>query len=129
MSTTYTATRYAGDTNVATTTGAIGDASTDASIAPGAARALTVTVDFGVSSGRTVTTVTGVPWVKATPRPQCEVVGRPSAVAFADDEDALTEAVRAIVTNVVDGVSFDVVAYAPNNSSGVFTISIIGVGT
>jgi len=128
MATNYTATRYAGDTNVATTTGAVGDASSDGALAPGSARAITVTVDFGISSGRAVTTVLGVPWVRSVPRPQCEVTGRPSAVAFADDEDALTDAVRAIVTNIVDNVSFDVVAYAPNNTSGIYTVSIIGVG-
>ncbi len=87
--------------------------------------ALMVPVDFGsAASDEAVTTVTGALWARARgPRPMAVVVGREDA---ADDEDALIEGVTAVITNIVDGVSFDVVAHAPNDTGGVYFVQVIG---
>ena len=128
MSFNYTATRYAGDTGVPTSIVAVGDDSNDAVAAPFAARSLTLTVDFGVNSDRASTSVTACPWIKNARRPHAMAVGRPlTASGGSDDEDVLTGNARAIVTNIVEGVSCDVVAYSEGGASGVFTIQVNGV--
>mgnify|MGYP001603715586 CR=1 FL=1 len=125
---TYAATRYAGDTGVSTSSTAVGDESNDANAGLFAARALSVPVDFGISSDRCFTTVLLVPWIKASRRPLAQCVGRPLTVSGGfDDEDALVGNVRALVTNIVEGVSCDVVAYSEGGASGVFTIQVNGV--
>lgn len=130
MATNYTATRFAGDTGTPTTVAAIGDASNDAA-QPFAMRSVQVTVDFGVNSDRCRTSVAGVPWVLARrPRPIAQAVGRPQTATspvFASDEDALNDQVLAIVTNIVDATTFDVIAFAPGGSSGVFIVQVYGV--
>lgn len=130
MATNYTATRFAGDTGTPTTVAAIGDASNDTA-QPFACRAVQVTVDFGVSSDRCRTSVAGVPWVLGrSPRPHAQVVGRPATAltpAYVSDEDALNDQVLAIVTNIVDATTFDVIAYAPGGSSGVMIVQVYGV--
>ncbi len=128
MSRNYSATRAATAASANTATVAVGDDSNDASAAPFAARVLNVDVDFGtVDAQRASTSVLAVPWVKASPRPLAQCIGRPTAVAFAADEDVLVDGVRAIVTNIVAGVSFDVVAWSENGTNGIYTIQIIGV--
>ncbi len=125
---TYTATRAATAAAAATSTVAVGDNSNDASAAPFACRTLSVDVDFGtLDSNSARTTVYSVPWVKASPRPLAVCVGKVTDVAFAGDEEALMRGVHAIVTNVVDGVSFDVFAYAEGGTNGIYTIRIMGV--
>lgn len=127
MSRTYVASRLVLDTGVATATVATGDDSGDAVAGRFAARVVSVTVDFGANgANKTVTSVTGVPWVKTSPRPLAQVVGRPN-VSGSDDEDVLLQGVTALVTNIVDGVSFDVVAYSPEGANGIFTVQILGV--
>lgn len=123
----YSCTRYAGDTGVPTTVMAVGDESNDAVPNKYAARALTVTVDFGISSTRAVTTVAAVPWVKAARRPLAQCVGR-AWTAVTDDDDAGQLVTRTVVNNISEGVTFDVVAYAPEGATGIFEIQIIGVG-
>lgn len=128
MSRTYVATAYAGDTGVPSSLVAVGDSSSDVSAGPFAARWISVPVNFGTQkSQRAYTTVAGVAWVKALPRPICSAVGRPSTVAFLNDEDPATSGVTAIVTNIVEGVSFDVVAHAREGINGIVTIQIMGV--
>lgn len=101
----------------------------------GSARRITCTVDFGTSDGvepmdgarTTVLAGNWQQWISvAGPRPICEVVGRPD-VSGVDDEDALIEGVRVRVCNIVDGVSFDVVAHAADGATGLFTVQIMGV--
>lgn len=98
---------------------------------PPIVHAVTCTVDFGdvggTGSDMALTTVTGQPWVSSTSSkfiPQ--VCGRPD-VSGVDDEDALLDQVRAVVTNIVNGVGFDVVAHAPEGTNGQFLVHVIGV--
>lgn len=125
MTINYTATRYAGDTGVATTTVAIGDDSNETIAGKHAARVLSVTVDFGIGSDNARTTVAGVAWVKKKRRPIAQCAGRVWD-AVSDDDDAL--GIEARIQNVSEGVSFDVVAHAPDGASGIFEIQIVGVG-
>lgn len=130
MAYTYSVTSYAGDTGTPSTLVAVGDATNEVSPALFNARTISVPVDFGISSDRCRTSVTGVPWVKGLPRPVAVAAGRPAnaaGVQFISDEDALVNDVRAIVTNVVDGVSFDVIALSTEVTNGIYLIQIMGV--
>lgn len=122
----YAATSFAGDTGVSSACGAV--EANRSSI-----HLLNTTVDFGKSSNDARTTITGVPWVKIYHRPLAFVTGRPpdvnTGLLSVNDMDALRDEIRVIVTNIVDGVSFDVKAYSATGSSGVFLVQIIGVGT
>jgi hypothetical protein len=99
--------------------------------APGQPQTMLATVDFGdfeTDSART--RVTNFTWHRDpdtgdVPRPVCHVVGRPSRSGV-DDEEALILGIRAIVTNVVDGVSFDIIAFAPDGATGLFEVHIKG---
>lgn len=44
-----------------------------------------------------------------------------------DEIDAILEEIIANVTNIVPGVSFDIQAYAPNGTSGKYTMSYIAL--
>ncbi len=129
MSFTYTATQYAGDTGVPTTVVAVGDDSNEADARPFAARTLSVNVNFGIiESTRAVTTVLLCPWVKRLRRPLAQAVGRPIALGTqASDDEVLTNGVQAIVTNIVDGVSFDVVAFCATGINGTVQVQVLGV--
>lgn len=131
MAYTYSVTSYAGDTGVSSTLVAIGDATNEASPTLYAARTIQVPVNFGTGgSDRCRTSVTGVPWLKGTPRPLALAVGRSAdanGTLFVSDEDALVNNVRAVVTNVVDGVSFDVIALSTEVTNGIYLIQIMGV--
>lgn len=122
----YAATSIAGDTQVSSAAGAV--EANRSSI-----HLLTTTVNFGKSSNDAVTTVTGVPWAKIYHRPLAFITGRPpdpiTGLLSVNDMDALRDEVRCIVTNIVDGVSFDIKAYSAPGSSGVFLVQVIGVGT
>ncbi len=98
--------------------------------APGQPQLMLATVDFGDGGDSAKTTVTNFTWNRDSdtgdvPRPVCHVVGRPD-VDGGDDEDALILGVRAIVTNIVDGVSFDIKAFAPDGANGLFEVHIRG---
>ncbi len=100
--------------------------------APGQAQLMLATVDFGSDSGstRAETTVSNFTWRRDpdtgdVPRPVCHVVGRPD-VDGGDDEDVLLLNVRALVTNVVDGVDFKIIAVAPGGATGLFEVHIRG---
>jgi hypothetical protein len=86
---------------------------------------LVVPVDFGTTgtSDMASTTVTAE-WVKTRgPRPTALITGREDQL---DNEDALVEEMLAIVCNIVDGVSFDVVCHAPNGTAGVYLVQVTG---
>jgi hypothetical protein len=122
----YTTSRTVIATGVATAGTASGDIGPPAPIV----QKLLCTVDFGDNSANLAkTTVSGFTWRSTggdVPRPVCTVVGRPGVLGV-DDEDALLERVTAVVTNVIDGVSFDVVAHAPEGTTGLFEVQIVGV--
>lgn len=128
MSTPYSATRTAADTGVETAVVCWGEPPTLDSPA-----SLLVTVDFGDGASQAVTTVAGFAFRRTSrsiqsdrPRAIAHVVGRPDAQGL-DDEDAVLDGVTAQVCNPIDGVSFDVVANAPEGTTGLYEVQIIGV--
>ncbi len=122
---TYTSSSLVIDTTTSTAGSVAGDSSNEAIPELFAARGLTCTVDFGTTDAdMACTTITGIEWMTGATRRMVQVVGREVS---ADDEDALLDQVRATITNIVDGVSFDVVAHAPDGTSGVYLVHIVGV--
>lgn len=91
---------------------------------PQAAHAIAVSVDFGSDSDVAVTTVTGQTWVKSTSRLVANFYGSSDDH---DAEDALIDEVRVIVANIVEGVGFDVIAFAPWGTNGLYNVHVIGV--
>jgi hypothetical protein len=89
---------------------------------------LQVLVDFGFSVANegdiARTTVTGLTWVTANSIILCN----PFAGATPDHtaDDAIVEGLVAYAENIVAGVGFDVVAYAPNNTWGRYLINVTG---
>lgn len=87
----------------------------------------TIDVDFGFASGQegdvATATVTAA-WVTTNSKILC--VPFAAATSDHDPEDYALEGITAYATNIVNGVSFDVVASAPQGSFGVFTIHCIG---
>lgn len=88
------------------------------------ARGTQVTVTFTDTDVATAT-VTGKPWVSADTVFTLVPCGTSSRSGF----DSLLDEVKFAVDNVVPGVGFDVVAYAPRpgGSSGSFTVHVVGV--
>lgn len=99
-----------------------------ASTSAGSGNFLQVQVDFGFSAGNegdiARTTVTGQAWVTASSVILCN----PFAGATTDHsaDDAIVEGLVAYAENIVAGVGFDVVAYAPKGSWGRYLINITG---
>jgi hypothetical protein len=88
----------------------------------------TAEVDFGFQSGQenNVATVTvAAAWVT----PSSVIICSPFAVATDDHdpEDYALEGIRAYATNIVDGVSFDIIASANYATFGKYIIKAIGV--
>jgi hypothetical protein len=86
------------------------------------------TVDFGFPSGQEgdIATVTvSATWVLAT----SIITVSPYAFLTADHdpEDYAAEGITAYAANFATGVSFDIIARAPNNSWGRYVINAMGV--
>lgn len=84
-------------------------------------------VDFGHATGgeTDMATVTvAAPWVTADSTIMCA----PAAVATDDHDphDVIIERITAYPSNIVPGVSFDIIAFAPNNSWGRYVINAMG---
>lgn len=92
----------------------------------GTVKSVQATVDFGFPTGGegdvAVVTVAAL-WVQA----ESIIVCSPAGVSTADHDpqDAVAEGITAQATNVVQGVSFDVQAEAPNGSWGRYVINAI----
>ena len=86
--------------------------------------AIQVLVDFGINQDSVTTTVSAA-WVMSG----SVIVCTPAAVATADHdaEDAFVEGLQAYPANIVAGVSFDVITYAPAGSWGRYYINCIEV--
>lgn len=84
------------------------------------------TVDFGSSASQNFNAVTTVPaaWVTSSSIILCTPSGE--ATADHDPEDYILEGITACVTNIVDGVSFDVLAGCPTGTFGDFIINCTG---
>lgn len=101
----------------------------------GSLNTVSTTVDFGhATSGEqdesNIVTVSAA-WVTAGSVLACTVVtevsgGISGSSLDHDPEDGVVEGIIAYATNVVPGVSFDVQAFAPNQSWGRYTIDITG---
>lgn len=84
------------------------------------------TLDFGSSASldyNTVTTVSAA-WVTSSSVILCTPSG--AATADHDPEDYILEGITACVTNIVDGVSFDVLAGCSSGTFGEFIINCTG---
>lgn len=84
------------------------------------------TLDFGSSASldyNAVTTVSAT-WVTSASVILCTPSG--TATADHDPEDYILEGITACVTNIVDGVSFDVLAGCPSGTYGDFIINCTG---
>lgn len=86
-----------------------------------------VPVDFGFIAGAEETTVTvtqAATWVTANTVITCQA----QADSFGDHdaEDAIIENITARAINLIPGVSFDVMCYAPEGTWGRYTINCAG---
>lgn len=95
----------------------------------GGVNTVQVTVDFGFTvsqEGDTARiTVTGQPWVT----PSSIILCNPVAASTVDHDldDVTVEGIVAYAQNLVGGIGFDVVAYAPQNSFGKYVINAMGI--
>lgn len=85
------------------------------------------TVDFGHSNGGeadTATVTVPAPWITATSKVVCS----PAVEMTADHDplDVVIERVAAYPSNIVPGVSFDIVAYASHETWGRYLINAVG---
>lgn len=83
----------------------------------------TATVDFGFAAGNegdTVVVTVPAAWVTVNSKIVCQVAS--VATADHDPDDAAVEGIFALAQNIVAGVSFDILAVAPNNTWGRYTI-------
>lgn len=83
--------------------------------------------DFGHAAGGETdqaTVTVAAPWVSST----SVIVCTPAAVANADHDpqDAMFEQIVAYPSNLVVGVGFDIVAYAPHDTWGRYLINARG---
>jgi len=81
-----------------------------------------VLVDFGVYQD-SVTTTVPAPWITANSIILCTPAC--SATPDHDPEDAFVEGLQCYPANIVPGVSFDIVTYAPNGTWGRYYINAI----
>jgi hypothetical protein len=94
----------------------------------GGTYSLQVEVNFGPITGEnsnTSVTVTGQSWVAT----DSVIIANPFAGATDDHsaDEVVAEGLTAYIENVVAGVGFDVVAYAPNGTWGDYFINVIGM--
>ena len=85
-------------------------------------------VDFGFASGGegdTATVTVSAAWVTTS----SVIVVTPNATATADHDpdDYAIEGIVAYPTNIVNGIGFDIIAYAPQGTWGRFNVNAIGV--
>jgi len=93
----------------------------------GLVRKAQATVDFGHANGgeSDIATVTvAASWVSANSTIVCSIAGTPTADH--DPLDAAIEGITAYSTNLVPGVGFDIVAYAPHDTWGRYLINAMG---
>lgn len=99
-----------------------------ASTSTGSGNFLQVEVDFGFSAGNEGDiarfTVTGQSWVTVSSVILCNPFG--GATPDHSPDDAIVEGLVAYAENIVAGVGFDVVAYAPQNTWGRYLINVTG---
>jgi len=81
-------------------------------------------VDFGVNQDSVTTTVAAA-WVTAS----SVIVCSPMAMATSDHdpEDVYLEELKCYAANIVPGVSFDILTYAPNGTWGRYYVNAIEV--
>jgi hypothetical protein len=95
---------------------------------PSGGNYLQVLVDFGFDAGNegdiARTTVTGQSWVTSMSVILCNPFG--GATVDHSPDDAIVEGLVAYAENLVPGVGFDVVAYAPQNSWGKYLVNVTG---
>lgn len=87
-------------------------------------RVMQATVDFGFSTGNegdTATVTVNTTWVTSSSQISCLAYG--GTTTDHDPDDPVVEGIVAYAQNIVVGVSFDIVAYAPQNTWGKYLIN------
>jgi hypothetical protein len=109
-----------GDVTINATGGSVNDA----------AQKLQIEVDFGYENeeGEGYTAETTIPanWITSS---MCMVCSPASNSLNHDGEDIALEEIKSYVVNIIDGISFDVIAYSAIGTWGKYKINIIGLGT
>lgn len=102
----------------------------------GSANTATCTVDFANPTGGeqelSGTTTVAASWVTSSTVLTCAILSVDSTGYLGtsldhDPEDSIVEGITAYALNIVPGVSFDVQAYAANNSWGRYTVNVTGL--
>ena len=81
-------------------------------------------VENGIEDVFTSTVITGQSWVTTNSKIVATLFGED--VGNRSAEDGILEEIKLSITNLVPGVGFTVMAYAPNNTSGNYKINCIG---
>lgn len=85
----------------------------------------TAVLDFGTAEHDTAIATISVTWVTAASIIICQV--GTVTTADHDSEDPAIEAIQARAINIVSGVSFDIMAYAPGGSWGQYVVGYSGL--
>lgn len=83
----------------------------------------TAVVDFGNLDDMAKATIIA-PWVQ--PDSKIDVLPAASQLPDHDVEDFLIEGIRLMATNIVPGESFDILAHAPDSTSGKYNVNYSG---
>lgn len=97
-------------------------------VSGGSANKVTAQVDFGFASGNEgdIAKVTvAASWASATSGIICAPLA--TATADHDPDDYAIEGITSYVTNIVDGVGFDIIVAAPHGTWGRYNMQAIGV--
>lgn len=90
----------------------------------GGGNTATADIDFGLNENCFASTTVSASWISSTSSLSMTIL--PNTLDH-DSEDALLEEIKVTYGNIVDGVSFDIFAHAPNDTWGRYKVKIIGV--
>lgn len=91
----------------------------------GSVESAQVTLGFGATESNITSVTVSAPWVTAASVLMATVAYEPTDDHTADE--ALAEGITASCGNIVEGVSFDLTAFAPNCTWGEYKFNVIGV--
>jgi hypothetical protein len=83
-----------------------------------------IEVDFGATENALASETVTAAWVTTASRLVASLAYE--STADHDPDDALAEGILVSVGNIIDGVGFDVVLSAPNNTWGKYKVNVIG---
>lgn len=91
----------------------------------GASNSATGTVDFGATESSVASVTISAAWVTTSSKIITKVIS--DTADHPDPEEVLLEELHSTAGNIVDGVSFDVLVFAPNGATGEYTVACIEV--